>query len=218
VGAFSPDGQWWWDGSHWVATTEIQLSIPETEFERSGRLKQARKLVKDRELLTIVGYVGVGGLVIIPFLPIFLIVYYVVLIRLFKAYREWTLELLALATAQLLGPDEPMLAGETMAWPPVSFLPGVRRDFAVAATHAHVLMYWFSDYDSTACRVVFAARPDEVDMRVLSGLVGLKRLAIGHGGRWWILRGIWRAFEPEHVVEAWSKSRTHPEPVVTSKT
>jgi len=55
-------------------------------------------------------------------------------------------------------------------------------------------------------------------MRVLNGLIGLKRLAVGYGGRWWILRGIWRAFEPEQVVEAWSKSRTRPEPVLTSKT
>jgi hypothetical protein len=29
-----------------------------------------------------------------------------------RDYRSWTLEQLALATAYLLGPDEPMLAGE----------------------------------------------------------------------------------------------------------
>ena len=217
MGAFSPDGQWWWDGVNWVATPEIKLKLPETEFERSGRLAQARRLVTIRQWLQVVGYVGIGSIVGIPLVPIFLVAYYVVLIRLFNAYREWTLELLKLATDQLLGRDEPMLAGETMVWPPVRLWPGVQRDFAVAATHAHVLMYWFSDYDSPACRVVFAALPDEVEMRVLNGLLGLKRLAIGHGGRWWTLRGIWGAFEPEQVVAAWSRSRTQPTPVVTSQ-
>jgi hypothetical protein len=207
VGAFSPDGQWWWDGANWVATSQIQLSLPMTEFERSGRLQAARRLVKTRELLTIVGVVGVAGIIGILFLPIFLVVYYVVMIRLFKAYREWTLELLTLATAQLLGPDEPMVAGETTAFPPYRLWPGVQRDFAVAVTRAHVLMYWFGEYDSPACRVVWAARPEEVEMRVLSGLLGLKRLAIGYAGRWWILRGIWRAFEPEQVMTAWSSNR-----------
>lgn len=217
MGAFAPDGQWWWDGARWMPTAEIQLNIPQTEFERSGRLQRARRLVTIREYLQIVGYAGIGSIVGIPLVPIFLVAYYVVMIRLFKAYREWTLELLALATAQLLGPDEPMLAGETTAFPPYRLWPGVQRDFAVAATGAHVLMYWFSHYDCPACRVVFAATPDQVEMRVLKGLLGLNRLAIGYGGRWWTLRGIWRAFKPEHVVEAWTSSRTRPAPVVTSQ-
>ena len=217
MGAFSPDGRWWWDGIAWVATTEIQLAIPETEFERSGRLAEARSLVNTRKSMTVVGYGGVGSIVGIPLMPIFLVAYYVVMIRLFKAYREWTLELLTLATAQLLGPDEPVAAAETTAFPPYRLWPGVQRDFAVAVTQAHVLLYWFGDYDSPACRVVFAARPDEVEMRVLTGFLWLKRLAIGYGGRWWTLRGIWGAFQPEQVVAALANSRTHPIPVVTSQ-
>jgi len=120
-------------------------------------------------------------------------------------------------TAQLLGPDEPMVAGETTVFPPYRLWPGVQRDFAVAVTRAHVLMYWFGDYDSPACRVVFAAQPDEVEMRVLTGFLWLKRLAIGHGGRWWTLRGVWGAFQPEQVIRALANSRTRPTPVVTSQ-
>ena len=86
MGAFSPDGQWWWDGVNWVATPEITLKIPETEFERSGRLAQARRLVTIRQWLQVVGYVGIGSIVGIPLVPIFLAAYYVVLIRLFNAY------------------------------------------------------------------------------------------------------------------------------------
>jgi hypothetical protein len=210
VGAFSADGQWWWDGANWGATSQIQLSLPVTEFERSGRLAEARRLVSTRKSMTVVGYGGIGSIVGIPLLPIFLVAYYAVMIRLFRAYREWTLELLTLATAQLLGPDEPMVAGETTAFPPYRLWPGVQRDFAVAVTGGHVLMYWFADYDSPACQVVFAARPDEVEIRVLTGFLWLKRLAIGHGGRWWTLRGIWGAFDPEQVVKAWSSIRHSP--------
>jgi hypothetical protein len=212
VGAFSADGQWWWDGAHWVATTEILLTIPETEFERSGRLKQARNLVIVREWMTGIGYVGVAILL----LPIFVTVYVIVQHRLFKGYRTWTLEQLSSATAQLLGPEEPMLAGETTAWPPLTWWPRVQRDFAVAATRTHVLMYWFTDYDSPVCRVIWVARPEEVDMRVFTGLLG-KRLAVSCRGRWWTLRGLWGAFEPEQVLQTWAKSRQEQVgPVVTS--
>jgi hypothetical protein len=131
----------------------------------------------------------------------------VVQYRAFRAYREWTLELLTSATAQLLGPDEPMLAGETMVWAPVTLIPSLQRDFAVAITRAHVLMFWFSHYDSPVCRVVFAARPQDVEMRQFYGFLWVKRLAVGYGGRWWVLKGIWGAFEPEQAVQAWSTSR-----------
>ena len=42
VGQFSDDGQWWWDGTTWIATSQIVLpQLPVTEFEKSGRLKGA---------------------------------------------------------------------------------------------------------------------------------------------------------------------------------
>jgi hypothetical protein len=207
LGAFSPDGQWWWDGANWVPTAEIPLTIPETEFERSGRLKQARRLLLIREWLAVVGYVGVGSVLGIPLIPFLVIAIMVVQYRAFRAYREWTLEVLTSATAQLLGPDEPMLAGETMVWAPVTLIPSLQRDFAVAITRAHVLMFWFSHYDSPVCRVVFAARPQDVEMRQFYGFLWVKRLAVGYGGRWWVLKGIWGAFEPEQAVQAWSTSR-----------
>jgi hypothetical protein len=218
LGVFSADGEWWWDGAHWVATAEILLTIPETEFERSGRLKQARRLVIVREWMQGIGYVGVGSIFGIPLVPFFVIAYMVVLRRVFRAYRTWTLELLSSATAQLMGPEEPMLAGETTVWPPLTWWPQVQRDFAVAATRTHVLMYWFTDYDSPVCRVIWVARPQDVDMRVLNGFLWHKRLAIGYGGRWWTLRGTWGAFEPEQVLQTWANSRQEEVvPVVTSK-
>ena len=207
MGAFSPDGLWWWDGANWVPTREIPLTIPETEFERSGRLKQARRLLLIREWLAVVGYVGVGSVLGISLIPFLVIAIMVVQHRAFRAYREWTLELLTSATAQLLGPDEPVLAGETMVWAPVTFIPSLQRDFAVGITRAHVLMFWFSHYDSRVCRVVFAARPQDVEMRQFYGFLWVKRLAVGYGGRWWVLKGIWGAFEPEQAVQAWSTSR-----------
>ena len=154
--------------------------------------------------MAIAGLVGVGSIVGIPLLPLFLIAYYVVQYSAFNGYRTWTLELLTLATSQLLGPDEPMLAGETMLCVNVSVLHTVRRDFAVAATKGHILMFWFTHYDSPVCRVVFVASPDEVDMTVRRGLTGLKILVIRYSGAWWVLRGSRGVFKPEQVLQAWS--------------
>ena len=44
MGQFSDDGQWWWDGSNWVATAQVVIpQLPPTEFEQSGRAAEARR-------------------------------------------------------------------------------------------------------------------------------------------------------------------------------
>jgi hypothetical protein len=52
MGQFSDDGQWWWDGTTWVATAQVVLpQLPMTEFERSGKLEIARGRRKNSERL-----------------------------------------------------------------------------------------------------------------------------------------------------------------------
>jgi hypothetical protein len=113
--------------------------LPPTEFEQSGKLNNARSRMRRRE-----GFLGanmlvgnlIGGSRLEPPVMLPLAVPYLVLERrAFVDYRAWTLEQLALATAYLLGPDEPMLAGETTMFG--SFWLGtVTRDRPVAVTGA----------------------------------------------------------------------------------
>src|SRR5258708_30249554 len=63
----------------------------------------------------------------------------------YRKFRQWTLDQLAAATAYLVGPDEPMVAGETTLYRPPSFLTvqATVRDFAFVITAAHSLVLLF---------------------------------------------------------------------------
>lgn len=202
MGLFSPDGAWWWDGARWVATTGIQLVLPETEFERSGGLKAARKLMTIREWIFVGMYVAGITVIGLPLILVLVIAYWIVQFRAYKAYRQWTLELLSLATAQLLDPDEPMLACETTIYPRTGFWPSMRRDNAIAVARAHVLMFWFDHFDSPAIRVVFAARPPDVDLMLINGWIRIS-LVVAHQGRRWFLPGIRGIPKGQQVIDAW---------------
>jgi hypothetical protein len=102
MGQFSDDGQWWWDGTTWIATARLVLpKLPTTEFESSGKLKRAfdRRRKSERLWWTNSLFTPLAWLTGVPLI--------VVGWRAMRDYRSWTLEQLALATAYLLGPDEP---------------------------------------------------------------------------------------------------------------
>ena len=191
---FSPDGFWWWDGATWRPSTEIELT-PATEFERSGKLAQARGLISQRDSAFVAIYL-LG-----PLADLLAVYMMVVQWRAFKEYREWTLEQLKVATEELFGPDEPMVAGETTLWPPTGFVPGMRRDFAVAVTSAHVVLYQFPSADSPSMRVVFAAVPSQVRMIQYGGILKSNLGIICGRGRW-DLAGIKRIFNARPVTAA----------------
>jgi hypothetical protein len=198
---FSPDGFWWWDGTTWKPSTEIEMA-PQTEFERSGKLAHARGLISKRDSAFAAMY-GVGvvpdvGLPVVDPLAIYVMV---VQWQGFKEYREWTLEQLKVATEELFGPDEPMVAGETTLWPPSGLVPGMRRDFAVAVTREHVVLYQFAYANSPTMRVVFAAVPSQVRLIDYGGILK-SNLGIVCGGRRWDLVGIKRIFKPWPVIAA----------------
>ena len=199
---FSPDGFWWWDGTTWRPSTEIELT-PQTEFERSGKLAHARALISRRDNAFAVSY-GVGIVpdgVVAPVIDLLAIYMMVVQWRGFKEYREWTLEQMKVATEELFGADEPMVSGETTLWPPTGFVPGMRRDFAVAVTSAHVVLYQFAHADSPTMRVVFAAAPSQVRLIEYGGILK-SNLGIVCGGLRWDLVGIKRIFKPWPVIAA----------------
>ena len=198
---FSPDGFWWWDGMTWRPSTEIELT-PQTEFERSGKLAHARGLISNRDNAFAAAYaVGILPDVAMPVVDLLAIYMMVVQWQGFKDYREWTLEQLKVATEELFGADEPMVAGETTLWPPTGLVPGMRRDFAVAVTNQHVVLYQFPYVNSPSLRVVFAAVPSQVRLIDYGGILK-SNLGVICGGRRWDLAGIKRIFKAGPVIAA----------------
>jgi hypothetical protein len=175
---------------------------PQTEVERSGKLAHARGLISKRDNAFAAIY-GVGMVpdVALPVVDLLAIYVMVVQWQGFKEYREWTLEQLKVATEELFGPDEPMVAGETTLWPPSGFVPGMRRDFALAVTMEHVVLYQFAFANSPTMRVVFAAVPSQVRLIDYGGILK-SNLGIVNGGRRWDLVGIKGIFKARPVIAA----------------
>ena len=209
MGVFSDDGQWWWDGQTWVATSQVVLpQLPMTEFEKSGKLNDAHGEMRKWEGVRAAEVVGGSGASqISSVIGIALVVPFIVLQqRAFRDYRLWTLEQLALATTFLLGPDEPMLAGETTMFRTL-FLATAKRDFAVAVTAAHVLVLRIDFLDGQPRWVALASRRSEVKIELRSGPFGYNpMLVVTHGSWQWQIRGTQRVFEPEPVLQAWRQA------------
>jgi hypothetical protein len=209
VGVFSDDGQWWWDGQTWVATSQLVLpQLPATEFEQAGKLNDARSLMRKREGLLaaeVVGGSGASSLTSLIGLAL-AVPYLVQEQRAFRAYRLWTLEQLSLATSYLLSPDEPMVAGETTIFG-TFFLGTVKRDFGVAVTAAHVLIFRIDFLDGQPRWVPLAARLSDVKIELRSGAFGYNpMLLVMHGSWQWQIRGHQKVFQPEPVLQAWRQA------------
>ncbi|HEY8840985.1 MAG TPA: hypothetical protein VIO80_10110 [Candidatus Dormibacteraeota bacterium] len=209
MSGFSDDGQWWWDGATWVATAQVVLpQLPMTEFERSGKLDKARSGKKNAERLE-----WARGIVPLTWLAASALI--VVGGRASRGYRSWTLEQLALATAYLLGPDEPMLAGEGGTLNTDRFsLPPLGRDLAVAVTAAHVLVFRIDSVDGQPRWIALAARSSDVTIEVRRGIrttreavvIGPDLVVSGWNGKWTIPGTNW--FKPDPVLEAWRQATT----------
>jgi hypothetical protein len=199
VSGFSDDGRWWWDGTTWVATPQVVLpQLPPTEFEQSGQLKKMRdRRSKGRWLFWTVGF-GFG-------LPSFLQNPSPDILPYASGYRLWTLEQLTLATSYLLGPNEPMLAGETSIQDVVDTWT---RDLAVAVTAAHVVVFRFDSVDGQPRWIVLAARPADVKIESRSGLFGYlwPVLKVSGWNGLWTIRGQPGMFKPESVLDAWRQA------------
>jgi len=194
----------------WIATSEVVLpNLPMPEFERSGKLNEARvrmrkrhELRKPRWGLTLSGGVpmpdyGDAGVRLM-----------FVQHRVFRDYRLWTLEQLALATSHLLGPNEPMQAGETTMFS--TYWDGVvTRDFAVVVTASHVLVLRIDSLDGQPRWVSLAAHPRDVRIELHSGWLGYgPTLRVSSQSGQWAIRGYQRVFRPEPVLQAWHHAAT----------
>ena len=198
---FSEDGQWWWDGTTWIATAQVVLpQLPPTEFEQSGKLEMTRRRLRKTGWLNWVNDAGcfLSWLALIP---------QVALIQpALRDYRLWTLEQVAAATAFLLGPEETMLAGEaTLVLPEYPSDPA-RQDLAVVVTAERVLLLRIDSFDGQPRWVVLVARPAVVTMGersfVAAGLRG-PALTISSGNAQWVIRGEPGVWKPKAVLDAW---------------
>jgi hypothetical protein len=167
-----------------------------TEFEKSGKLKLARAdLAKGRRQFWTTGLL----FTLINLMP--------ANINGFREYRTWTIEQLALATTYLLGPDEPMLAGEVSAY---DEWDAWTRDLAIVVTATHVLVFRIDSREGQPRWIALAGRATDVKIESRTGLYGYLWPALeisGWSGRWtMVIHGISGEFEPGPVLEAWRQA------------
>jgi hypothetical protein len=197
---FSDDGLWWWDGHTWVATSQIVLpQFPPTEFEQSGKLEQARRSVRKVQWLA-----WANSCALEPITAITGVALLNVLQPASRDYRSWKLEQLALATPYLLGPDEPMLAGE-----PASATADSRAPYlAVAVTAAHVLVFRIESLEGQPRWVALACRSVDVKIELVTVAWGFlySALIVSVGHARLEIRGWPGVFKPEPVLDAWRKA------------
>ena len=195
MSGFSEDGRWWWDGATWIPTSQVVLpQLPQTEFERSGKLQVARDRRKEGRRVFWKHMFIVGLLGLTPSVDLGV-----------REYRSWTLEQLALATSYLLGPDEPMLAGEVSIY---DVLDSWSRGLAIAVTAVHVLVFWIDSVGGQPRTLKLAARLRDVRMERFPKVfefLGPALFVSGWNGRWTI-NGYKGAFDPEPVLDAWRKA------------
>jgi hypothetical protein len=130
-----------------------------------------------------------------------------------RKFRQWTLDQLAAATTYLLGPDEPMVAGETTLYRPPSFLTvqATVRDFAVVVTAAHVLVLRFDRPDGQPRWVALAARARDVQI-IASGefLRARPTIVVRHRSQSWTIQGMARVMQHLPIVAAWKAALAAP--------
>jgi len=199
MGQFSDDGQWWWDGTNWVATAQVVLpQLPPTEFEASAQLADARRRAKR------------GGRVwewadALTDLAAFRAVALGDLLPAMDVYRSWKLAQMALATTYLLGPDEPMLAGEIATVTRSETAPVL----AVAVTSAHVLVFRLDSLEGQPRWIELAGRASDVNIKLRTGIEKVlllpALLVSGKYGQAVIggLPGMFHTFKPQPVLDAW---------------
>jgi hypothetical protein len=201
MGQFSDDGQWWWDGNAWVATSQVVLpQLPMTEFEQSGKLEPARSSLRKIQWLS-----WANSCSIQPITALTGIALLNVLQPTLRDFRSWRLEQLALATAYLLGPDEPMLAGE----PASATVDSATSILALAISAAHVLVFRIDSLDGQSRWVVaLARRAADVKIELVTVAWGFlyATLIVKVGQERWEIRGWPGVFKPEPVLDAWRRA------------
>jgi hypothetical protein len=195
---FSDDGQWWWDGQQWIATSQVVIpDLPPTA--RGQELEPAVKRYRLLDDANLYSYaVPSGGLELlwVPWL--------IFQKRAFRAYREWALERVKTAATYLVGPNEPVLAAEVGMYNLI-VIGYVWGGLAVVVTPAHVLILANDKPLGSPRRVLLVARPSQVAMQVVPGgiLNAYPTIVVSFRGQTWEIKGMNRVIKPQPVIAAW---------------
>ena len=206
MSAFSDDGQWWWDGERWIATSQVVIpDLPATE--RAKELEAGVQRYKLLDNANLAAYAvpfdgwSLQSALVLPWL--------LLQKREFRAYREWALEQFKSASTYLLGPNEPVLAAEVGIF--TELLIGyVWGGYGVVVTAGHVLIMANDKPLGRPRRVLLAAHPAQVTMRLHAGgiLNAYPTILVSAGGQVWAIRGMNRVIKPEPVITAWWRLAT----------
>lgn len=206
MSGFSNDGQWWWDGQAWVATPQVVIpELPPTE--RAQQLEPSVKRYRLLDQANLYAYAvpfhgwSLQSTLVWPWL--------IFQKRAFRAYRDWTLEQFKSAAAYLLGPNDPVLAAEVGLLSEI-LIGKVWGGYAVVVTAEHVLILANDTPLGHPQRVLLAAHPDQVSMRLHAGgiLNAYPTILVTVGGQTWPIRGMNRVIQPEPVITAWWRLAT----------
>jgi hypothetical protein len=200
VSGFSEDGWWWWDGRQWTPSSQVVIpDLPGAGTESAHRLLHRRNQFQDAS--------GVGRWLILP-AGISLLVglpFLVIERRFFHAYRRWVLDLLSSATAYLLGPDEPLVAGETSLT--TRFLgENPTPDLSVVVTAAHVLVLRLDQRNGQPRWVSVAARAGDIQVQAPTPVFSQPTIVVRHGTQSWSIQGSPGVMRREPVVSAWKRA------------
>lgn len=200
MSGFSDDGQWWWDGQEWIATS--QVLIPDLPLsERATELEpQVRRYQFLDHANLAAGFSARAVDVTGPLWLLWLIFYR----RGFRAYREWAIEQFKSAATYLLGPNEPVLAAEAGQFTEL-VIGWVWGGYGVVVTAGHVLILANDSGLGHPRRVLLAAHPDQVVMRPHAGgiLNAYPTILVSVGAQTWPIRGMNRIIKTEPVITAW---------------
>jgi len=200
LSGFSDDGQWWWDGGQWTPSSQVVIpDLPAAGTANAQRLIKRREQFRDASSLN--GWpifpAGISLLVGLPYL--------VIQRRFFKEYRRWALDLLSSATAYLLGPDEPLLAGElslTTRFLGQDPIP----DLGVVVTAAHVLVLRLDERNGQPRWIALAARTGDVRVETPTPFFSQPTVVVRHATRGWSIQGSAGLMRPEPVLSAWRRA------------
>lgn len=201
---FSEDGQWWWDGQRWIATS--QVVIPELRVGNTDGLERMKRYRQLGTATFVMGMAGIGSRLVESTATALLVPFLVLQRPTFRAYRVSLLEQVGAATTYLLGAGEPMVAGEVSVW--LHPLAGiVAGNLAVSVTSRHVVVLQINVSTGLPEHVALAARPWDVNIVFRWGLFwGYPTLYVCQPSRVWPIRGAFGILKPEPVLAAWRQS------------
>jgi hypothetical protein len=200
LSGFSDDGQWWWDGGQWTPSSQVVIpDLPAAGTENAHRLVERRDQLRDASRLGAwpIFPAGISSLLGLPYL--------VIQRRFFQAYRGWALDLLSSATAYLLGPEEPLVAGELNLT--TRFLgQNLNPDLSVVVTAAHVLLLRMDQRNGQPRWIALAARAGDVQLEAPTPVFSQPTIVVRHATQWWLIQGSPGVMRREPVVSAWKRA------------